>query len=434
MSQPFSNPGVPFLASRAINLACLVAAFAVTLLWFVVYAPLAGGGICDEPGHWGVIERLLADWRDWPDSLPHPPGYHYVVIWLSAGSPTPMSARAVTSLFALLGLVCFAAAWQLQHQRPPGPAVLLFALLPILQPFTAMIYTDVPALALLLAAWWAQLGRRAWLAGLLLAAACSVRQTSVIWGTFFLVHEAGRAWPAHGTWRERCAATARGVWLNGWGILLVLALVAGVVLVTGRLTPGTEHGNALAANPANLYFGAVLVFFLGLPLWLRAGPDFFRGLAVSARTRPAASGLGLIAVSGVVIALSLGYRNPHVWNRELWWPDTSFTLLRNWPLVAADRIVGLRWVYSILVVLMAAGLVAVAREQRFRRELALTALFGSVLLATNGLVEPRYFITPVVFWLFFHEFDRRSLQLLTGWFAVICAVHAPFIARTLSLW
>jgi len=49
-------------------------------------------------------------------------------------------------------------------------------------------------------------------------------------------------------------------------------------------------------------------------------------------------------------------------------------------------------------------------------------------------VEPRYFITPAVFLLFFLEIDRRTFGWLAGWFGLICVVHAPFVVLGRSLW
>jgi hypothetical protein len=398
----------------------------LTLLWAALYLRAAHLGICDEPGHWGNLEHFRDGRPGWPDSLPHPPGYYHAVLALTAWQPTPDRARAVTCAFALLALWAFNGARRRIHGDRPGAAVLLLALLPIFQPFTAMIYTDVPALALVLSAVWAQLAGRRWLAGALLAAACWIRQTSVIWGTLLLAIEAYRHWPGPAPLGARALALARVLWRRAPGLILTHAAVAAVVVAAGRLTPGTRHGNALSPNLANLHFGAVLFCALTLPLWFTHGRRVFDTL----RSRPGLLTSGLAAVA----ALAFAYANPHEWNRDLWWPDTSFTLLRNWPLVAADRWPLLRWAWSLLAMLGVAGAVVVLRGQAFRGELLLVALFSLILLSTNGLVEPRYFITPAVFWLLFAEFSLRGFVLLVGWFALICAVHAPFIMRTLSLW
>jgi len=438
VNHPVSPPSavVPFVATPRLNRWCWGLALGLTVLWFWVYAPRVGDGFCDEPGHLGIMRHFHEGRPGWPDTLPHPPGYHYVVLWLTPGAPTPMGARTVTLLFALGLFTAFGAAWRRLHGAPAGPAVLLLALLPIMQPFTAMIYTDVPALALVFGAWWAQLSRRGWLAGLLLAAACLIRQTSVLWGSFFLLRELWLAWRADSSrplWPRFLAAVFETCRQSG-GLIVVHILVATVILVTGRLTPGTQHGNALQPNLATLHFGAVLLALLGLPLWLTQLRAATATLVRNARQRPVFVTLGALAFGALIPILAHYYRNPHIWNQELWWDNPPFTLLRNWPLIYADRLPILRWLWSVLAVVLILTLMHTAGRERFRDELFMVSIFGVVLLATNGLVEPRYFITPAAFWLFFRQFNARQWRVLVIWFGVLCVAHAPFIARKLSLW
>jgi hypothetical protein len=177
------------------------------------------------------------------------------------------------------------------------------------------------------------------------------------------------------------------------------------------------------------HFGAVLFLALSLPLWIRLVPAAFRFVTA----RPGAP-LRLALAGGAVAALALTYRNAHVWNRELWWPDTPFTLLRNWPLVAADRWWPLPWFYALVAVVAALGLAGAWHGQPRRRELAVVAFFSAVLLATNGLVEPRYFITPAVLALLLVRLPRAASVRLGVWFALLAGAHAPFILRGVSLW
>lgn len=412
-----------------------IAAILIVVLWTAAYSRHAGLGICDEPGHWGIIEHFREGRAGWPDTLPHPPGYHYAVLAFTAGHPSPNGARAVTAAFAVLAIAAFAGAWRIWRREPAGPVLLSLVLLPILQPFTGMIYTDVPALAFVLSAWWAQLGGRRWLAGACLAAACFVRQTSIIWGTCFIMLE---------LLRDPRPAGARGPllsWLVGSafrrcpGLLLVHMAVLGVVLWAGRLTPGTQHGNALHPNLANLYFAGALLFVLTAPVWFIQAAALWRDRAAGPRAINAGRLIRVAAIAAAATALLAScYRNPHVWNQELWWPDTPFTLLRNWPLVAADRWPFVRWLLSALVVLAVLGARRLLRSQPYRRELTVVAVFSTVLLGTNGLVEPRYFITPAVLGLFFLEISPRSRLILTVWFGLVSASVAPLIVHNLALW
>ena len=172
---------------------CLIAAYALTILWGALYAGFAHGALCDEPGHLGVLTHFAEHKLGWPDHLTTPPGYHLVALALGGGQPSLTAARLTSTLFALVGLTAFAGAWRRLHAQPAGPATLLFALLPIFQPFTGLAYNDVPALALLLCAFWAQLADRLPTATLAVVLACLVRQTNLIWIPFLIFWEIQRA-------------------------------------------------------------------------------------------------------------------------------------------------------------------------------------------------------------------------------------------------
>ncbi|HEX2852697.1 MAG TPA: hypothetical protein VHO24_05620 [Opitutaceae bacterium] len=427
-----AQPTTAGLASttRGFSRACHVAAVAITVLWFCVYSHFRKDGLCDEAGHMGILYHYAEAKAGLPDNLTTPPGYHFVVLALSRGHPNDTWARFTTLLFALLGLVAFSGAWREFHRRPAGAATLLFALLPIMQPFAGMAYSDVPGLAILLWAWWAQLRGQFFAAGALLTISCLIRQTNVVWGAFFVAAEITRASAANPDWR---ASLSTG-WQRGRWLLLVIASAVLVVVVTGRFTPSANHGNEFKPNIATLYLGGLLVLFLGAPVWashVRGALGEFRQSLAKHRLR---TGGAVVAAIGLVALLTAAFANPHPWNQALSWPETTFTLLRNWPLVYAGNHFGFRVFLALGVVLASVALARLFSRQTHARLLWLMAPFAVLLLATNSLVDPRYFITPAVFLLFFLEVDRRSFGTLAVWFGVICAVHAPFIVLGRALW
>jgi len=435
---PWSNPAAG--EERRLGRFCLAAAFAVTLAWGCIYIGQNHAGVVDEPGQLEAIRHFAAKQPGIPESLPNLPGYHFLVILFSGGNPTLRSARLVTLGCALLGLAAFAGAWRQRHGRHPGGATLLLALLPVMQPFTAMAYTDVPAMTLLFAACWAHFGgRRVWSAGLL-ALACLVRQTCLIWAAYLLALDALECiWPRtpgaavpRMPWRPALAAwLERGRWL-----LLLLATGAGIILYAGRLTLGTAHGNQLQPNPATIHFAGFLLLLLGLPTWvMHAGPHF-HAWREALRLRPGRTIGGTVLAFGVAAVLAATYANPHVWNRELFWlePPSTFVLLRNWPLVWIERIAALRVISGLVVVGVTAGLVHRLRRERCARELLLLLPFGAALLLTNGLVEPRYFIPPCALALLFLAPGPSGMFRQFRWFALLCLVQSAFLLEGLALW
>ena len=406
----------------------LSAAPVVTLIWCGVYVCLSREGLCDEPWHLGLMHRFALNPFAWPETMPHPPGYHWLVLAVTAGAPSYTAARLVTGTLACVGLIAFASAWRRVHGGVEGVGVATFsvAVLPILQPYTAMAYTDVPALALLLCAWWAQVAEHRSVAAALLAAAVLIRQTAIVWGVLFIFWEGVQAWRRGLRGATLLSAVVRK---SRWILLLEIAFGA-LIVIAGRFTPGSQPGNALHPNIATLHFAAALIALLAAPCCI-AG---LRSACAEFCAWPRSSWLFAAITLPTVAILSGYYANGHIWNRDLWWPEVSFTLLRNWPLVALERVPWLRLVSGLLIVVMTTATVRFVAAERFRAELGAVLLIGALLLATNSLVEPRYFITPAVFVLFFLRPDPKRARRLCLWFALLSAAHAPFIVAAKSLW
>lgn len=415
--------------------ACLALAFVIPIAWFSIYHPLNPPLLVDEPGHVGNIIHFYEGRSGWPEAMTMLPGYHYLVVtlwWLQVPLHLVALARLVPTLTALLGLAYFALAWMRLH-RPgqpglaaAGPATLLLSLLPIFQPFTGMAYSDAPALAFAIVAVAAQFSGLYALAALAFVPALFTRQTNLLWPAFLVLAEFLHPTSAASLFR-------RTRWLF---VVLALSAVAIVVALktAGRLTPGTQTGNDLQFNPAALHFAGLLVLLCGLPLWLARLPAALRDFTAAVRTRTVRT-LAFVTVGlGTAAGLALTFRNAHIWNRDLFWDGCSFTLLRNWPLVWLDQHPWLRALSGLNLVLMAVALARTFAGQPRRNLLWLALAFGLIQPFTNGLVEPRYFIPAGAFVLLGLDLAPATARWLAAWWFLLCAVHAPFIVRDLSLW
>jgi hypothetical protein len=250
---------------------------------------------------------------------------------------------------------------------------------------------------------------------------------AVAWPTFLVVYEFLRADAPRREFLHRTR------WL-----LLLLAFSAGAIALAlataGRLTPGTQTGNDLSFNPAILHFAGLLALVIGLPVWLAQAPAAFRDYLTALRKRRILTFVLSALALGAATALALTFRNPHQWNRDLFWDGCTFTLLRNWPLVWLDAHPWLRAASGLNLVLMAVALSFTFMRQPHRLGLWLALAFGALQPFTNSLVEPRYFIPVFAFVLLFLDLPPVTTRRLTLWWLFLCLVHAPFIARGLSLW
>jgi hypothetical protein len=424
------------MSDSQISRLSLIAAFGLTLLWGATYIAFAYGELCDESGHVGAARHLAERQAGWP-ALPHPPGYHVFVNALSLNQPHIGTARLTSVVFALLGLVAFAGAWRRLHRAEAGPATLVFALLPILQPFTAMAYTDVTSLAWLLCAWWAQVSGRPFRAAMLTGVACLVRQTNVIWAAFFVVWEAERALAACPDSRPRWRIVVEAARTNGLWHLLLIAASGIVILLHGRFTPSTDHGNELKPNIAAFHLAAWLALVFGAPLWIRHGPAAIRSSRVVEIFRSRRGILWLVLAMLATGLLAATFQNPHEWNRILRGGVRAvryYIVLRNWLLTSVDAHLSLRLVSGASMVAVALMTALIFRQQPQRRALWFALLFGAILLGTNSLVDPRYYITPAAMLLCLMKVETRTYLWFAAWFALLCAVHAPFILTGRSLW
>ena len=328
----------------------------------------------------------------------------------------------------LVAIGAFALAWRRLHGTPAGPRLLLFACLPLLQPFTAMAYTDVPALAFVLAAWALHLAGHRALAALALALATGLRQSSVVWAGFIVAGEVFAAF-RRGDSGHREPLAARIGWMAS--LLLTTGVLA---LAAGRLTVGDGHGNPAGFNPAQLHTAGLLVLLLGLPFWIVAAARFPRWYGKHWRAAPVRTAAWSACLPAAAALLGATFTNAHPWNRDLWWEGCSFTLLRNWPLVALEGKPWLRHLSGLNLVVLATFLGLALRRQPHARALALAAAAGLAPAAISSLVEPRYFIPPLAVALVLAQAAPGTILMLTLWWAALCVAHAPFVAAGLSLW
>lgn len=431
---PYLHPSPP--APPRSHLWIPAFAASLVLLWGLLYAFAARDAVCDEPGHLFDMEHFATAKAGVPFGMTMLPGYHFVVNTLTGGHPSLFAARLTSAGFSLLMLLCFMRMRSLVHGQSGKWDSVLLVSMPLLQPFQGMAYTDAPGVAALFLAFWAYLRGLRFLATLSLLLACAIRQSNLAWGLFFLadavLHPPTSApgTPFLRFWIQRSLHALR----NFWGIPVLFLIALAAFLHFGRLTLDTGHGNSWTPNIATLFTGGWIALLLGLPVLLLRAKEYLHIIKQSLLTRPVLS----LLLGFVIVAASFGlyalFHNPHIWNRELFWPDCRFTLLRNWPLVWAEKHPLFRLLSAFNVVLMAIALAREVSRQPLRREILLIGALGTLLLCTSQLVEPRYFIPPIALALCYWRWEERAARWTTMWFATLSIVHAPFILRGLSLW
>jgi hypothetical protein len=439
------------------------------LLWFLVFSYFRPGFIVDEAGHQRAVERISqGEWASAP-YLVMLPGYHALLAGPSALlGPSLYLSRLLTFLMSLATLFLLAAAGR-QREGPDGVAcVLLLAFLPVYFPYTCLIYTDAAAVLFLVAALWAQVRRRYWLSAVALFLACLMRQSSVVWGGFFVAWSALEVWnetgqpsPARPGGPEATGAKPVGAGSPDAGsqgagyrdaacrdegaggrlglqVRLLLPRVAGHLLVlggvgillvfSGQLLSEAVPENRPQPNIGNFYILGLLALLLWAPIWLSRLRSEAASLITAWRARPW-SVTGILTLSGAAGALLVAtYDNWHPWNQ-----DPIF--LRNLPLTLMDAHPAPRIAGVGAALLAGVLLIRYWHSLPRRGVLLLVGIFTMLFLLPHSLVEARYGIVPFLFADFFAGYTSRQRRRLAIWYlALSLLVGGVLLANLFVLW
>ena len=410
---------VPFASQRSRSqLGVLCMGLVWVAMWFVGWTTVPHS---DEWLHYyQSLYFSRGDYSIYVGTLTNIPTYH---LWLSTlmqvfGFEALGAARLINSLYGIAGLV---AMFHIRRtlQMPDGwrtTSQLMF--LPPLFVFFFIAYTDVLALALILAGLLGCLRSRHGWAALALLLATAVRQPSVLWAVCFALIA---AWPvlqrafASRPWRLAtlrpfAADTLRIVWPYICTVVAFIAYWAWNGSISFSNAQAEEAHPDLQFDVGNPYF---LLFLAGclLPLQTLAGLARF---AAQARRRRWLW-LAPVAVFGV---FALAYAVEHPYNTF-----AGDYFLHNLFLQRLDADPVLWAVFGVIATLAACGLACT----RFALPQGWLVLpFGVVFVAASWLIEPRYSIVPLALLLALRrpESDRVEATTLALW--VILAVYVAW--------
>jgi alpha-1,2-glucosyltransferase len=371
------------------------------------------GMFIDELDHFSQISLFLRGQFRILTGLTTIPGYHAIaaIIMRALGADSLDAARMVNAAAGLLAAAGFHA---LRRALWPGTETLAtaqFLVLPILVPLFFLIYTDVPALALLLWATLATLHDRHRLSAALLVVLMGVRQHEVMWAGFLAILGAWPLWAEHG-WKAWRSMMARAVpyLLPVIGFLVFWWWNGSISLSRHEAAIHPDFG----LHAGNMCFALLLAGML-LPLHVIAGLSDF---IAAARRRP-----WLVLVPILVFAgFWWGFRADNPYNALFPW-----YYVRNAFLLAIDADPGLRAVMGAVVALTVCGLAFT----RLRPAGAIWLYpFAAFFLAASWLIEQRYALVPLVLWLAFREHRGRVIESATAalWLVLAVCIFSGIVA------
>lgn len=395
----------------------LAGIWAGTVVW------AAGGELVgDEWVHWSQIHRFLqGDTRIYSEYLTNVPGFHWLVTALLApwGIQSPGAARGVTALFTAAAVVLV---YRIRRQLHPADAQITaaqFFFLPTMFVYGFLVYTDVPALALLLGALLATLREHHRAAAALLLASMAVRQNQVLWVVFLAVLA---AWPilCDGAESLRQRRLPTRAWLAAvlertWPYLAVFGVFCAYWAINGSIAYSAAQSRYshpdFHPDIGNLVFLLATVALL-MPFHVAGG--WRHALEGPASRWMQAAGLAVV----VLVAYALWFRVQHPSNLVL-------GNMRN-QLLATVAAGGWAWWGLGLLAAIAGGGLCCSPLVTGRYRLWLP--FSLVFVGASWLIETRYTMIPLTLFLLFRHPQAVWQERLTLAFWCLLALGFGWLA------
>lgn len=412
LSEKREHNGTTILDERAVAVAAVV-------LWYVAFALFVDVKYGDENANQNAIEGIFnGDWTP-TQRLAVIPGYHWLVAQLSAfQGPSLFFSRTLTMVVSLLMLFIFYKTASIWKPAQAAHATLGLALLPIILPYTATAYTDVPSLALTLGAFWALTNKRYNASAVLLLAACYVRQSNLVWMGLFAVIGAWHIWQSLVSDKERpkpklIVFLLRDAIGKLYGYIVAgLVFLGSLVLLSGDLIYGNVPANSPRPNPGNLFAAAFYALLFWAPIWLPSVREDVRALLDVVRTRFGVALGAFVVLVLIAFGLFFGYDNFHPWNQP-------YNFITNIPLVLMEDSAALRLAGILILYWTAWVLARCWAYQPHRVEIALVLVFFIIFMLPHALVDPRYYFVAFALIHLFWIYPEQRLGALLVWWAVI---------------
>ncbi len=394
-------------------------AAAILILWYAAFNLLLPTKFGDENANQNAISGIVnGDWS-FTQVLAVIPGYHWAVAQASkAWGPSLLYTRTLTCLLSVAMLWVYYDLAQRDKPAQSDHAVIALALLPIIFPYSAAAYTDVPSVALVLAGLLALSRRHFVWSALMVLLSCYLRQSNLVWMGLFPVIAAWQLWQEMRADPIKDRLSARDFLVH----IIIARLypffvaaaffIASFFLVSQSLIWGHVPANRPRPNLGNLFAITFYALLLWAPIWLpRAGADLsWLGRWAVRHVAPAL--VAVVGALGVGAALFFGYDNFHPWNQ-------SFGFLTNIPLVFMQE---LAWVRVLGIVAVWWAVLAFGRiwwEQSHRVELLLVLGFFIIFMLPHALVDPRYYMVPFALINLFWVYPAERTRALLFWWAAL---------------
>lgn len=389
--------GVRFYDSLMFFLVAVLA-----LVWAMRILP--DGMLADEGYHWSQIVTFL-NGGQYSTAISPLPGYHltmtYLIKMLSLGESL-LAARCLNWFLALSSLGFFF--WMIRRSDEGNPYALSFQmyLSPIIFPFFFLIYTDLTSLSLVLLSLLLTLEGRYRLAATVAGISLFFRQTNIMWLFLFwmlALSDTGffnslRNIKGFGDFKLR--EFAGPLYKTYIFPILCMVFVGFVVINKGVAMGEADVHTFKLVYPTQIFMLLCALFFLFIPMHVKNAPAIWRLL----KSQPLLPFLGAFLYAVYMITFDA----THDYNYNSFY-------LRNWLLNwLRDDALNQSLLFMPMLWAFYSLLLTPFREKKYYWFYPVTILY----LLPIGLIEPRYFIVPVVLFTLFRKPMDDRLEYLTA--------------------
>lgn len=372
----------------------------ILLSTLTAFSLLPDGTLSDEGFHWHQLSEYFAGRFGTVDSLTMPPGYHLAVYGLSElfSFRSITEVRYVCFALAIPALLFFFLSARNYDKANSYPVSLQLFLSPIIFPFFFLLYTDVPALAMVMASTWLVTIRRYQLAALVVGASLLFRQTNIVWLVMLWAISLVNA--GFFTFSSTSADDILRQWLaclrRTWLFALFSLLFAVFLYVNGGVAIGDAGSHQTGLYPTQVFLLLFVLFFLFIPLHIVN----FRKIVNMLKSEP------LFPLAGMILfALYMfTFNADHAYNT----PDRDY-FLRN-ILLGHIRPSFLTRTLAFIPIIIAFFSIMVTPLRQ--RSYYWIYPFMALSLLPIGLIDPRYFIIPIVLFMLFRKPLSRRFEYL----------------------
>lgn len=373
----------------------------------------------DENPHFQTIDELYHGQLNAMTFARHAvlPGFHFFMAGLSLalGYLSFSSIRLIQTVVSFLTVLVF---YLITRRVDPKRAYLKtwqFFLFPFNFVLYGLIYTDILSTLLVLGSFYSLLLNRFHLAFLVGGLSLLVRQINIFW-LGFIVFYLYQAKYLSNSWLGLAAQLRaapyskipsliklKPFFKDAWLMFLVVGILGIVILINGSPVPltSTNRPALISFTFGNIFVALIVIFFLFLPLHLAN----WSRIVTLLKEKPQI--YYLVILTAILYFGLFRFDFFYYFNqpRFVYFP-ASVLLIKNWliALVAQNELARLVFFFPLIYSVLSLLTTKLARPEAY-----LVYPFSVLLLSQHWLIDPRYYILPIAFFILFkHRYSFKT--------------------------